>query len=147
MSISFTNIQCLNLSDDKLWVGTFSKGIDVLNLKTGQCKHYERNGQPNSIQNNDIFAIYTDSRNTTWIGSTIQTYIYDPVIDGFQVFKPLDGDFISDILEDKNGYIWFTTYNGGIVRYNPKDEKIKRFRNEPNNLNSLCYDRITCVFE
>ena len=147
LSISFTNIQCLNLSDDKLWVGTFSKGIDVLNLKTGQCKHYERNGQPNSIQNNDIFAIYTDSRNTTWIGSTTQTYIYDPVIDGFQVFKPLDGDFISDILEDKNGYIWFTTYNGGIVRYNPKDEKIKRFRNEPNNLNSLCYDRITCVFE
>ena len=59
----------------------------------------------------------------------------------------MDGDFISDILEDKNGYIWFTTYNGGIVRYNPKDEKIKRFRNEPNNLNSLCYDRITCVFE
>lgn len=147
MNISFTNIQCLNLIGDKLWIGTFTKGIDVLDLKTNQCKHYEKDGRPNSILNNDIFAIYTDSRNTTWVSSTTELYTYAPEIDGFKVFMPMNGMFISDILEDKNGNIWFTTYNLGIVRYNPDTKEIKRFRHDAKDPNSLCYDRITCIFE
>ena len=59
----------------------------------------------------------------------------------------MNGMFISDILEDKNGDIWFTTYNLGVVRYNPDTKEIKRFRHDVKNPNSLCYDRITCVFE
>lgn len=147
LGISFSNIQCLSLSDDKLWIGTFSKGIDVLDLKTNECRHYERNGRPYSILNNDIFAIYTDSRRVTWVGSTTQTYIYRPEMDGFEIFRPLDGAFVSDILEDRHGYIWFTTYNNGVFRYNPQNKEIKKFRYEAHNPNSLCYHRITCVFE
>lgn len=147
IDISFTNIQCLSLSNDKLWIGTFTKGIDVLDLKTNQRKHYERNEQPNCILNNDIFAIYTDSRNVTWVGSTTQTYTYDPEIDGFRIFEPLNETFISDIIEDKDGYIWFTTFNGGVIRYNPRNEEIKKFRHNANDPYSLCYDRITCVLE
>lgn len=143
--ISFANIQCLNLVDDKLWIGTFTKGIDVLDLKTNHCKHYEKDGLPNSILNNDIFAIYTDSRNTTWVSSTTELYTYAPEIDGFKIFSPMQGTFISDILEDKNGCIWFTTYNVGVVRYNPETNEIKRFRYDANDPNSLCYDRITCA--
>lgn len=147
LDISFTNIQCLHLSDDKLWVGTFSKGIDVLDLKTGKRRHYEKSDKPHSVQNNDIFAIFTDSRNTTWIGSTSQTYMYVPEIDGFRTFQPLDGIFISDIWEDHNGYIWFATANAGIIRYNPGNEELKRFRYNKNDAHSLCYDRITSIFE
>lgn len=147
LNISFSNIQCLNLSGDKLWVGTFSKGIDVLDLKTKKRRHYEKDEHPYSIKNNDIFAIFTDSRNITWIGSTSQTYIYDPEIDGFRIFEPLNNIFISDIQEDKSGYIWFATANVGIIRYNPENKEIKRFRHDKNNVNSLCYDRITSIFE
>lgn len=147
LNISFTNIQCLNLSQDKLWIGTFSKGIDVLDLKTKQHKHYEKTDSPNSIDNNDIFAIYTDKRNTIWICSSSGIYTYVPEIDGFKVFDKIRGTFISDMLEDKNGYIWFTTYNRGAIRYNPKNGKIKEFRYDEENPYSLCYDRITCIFE
>lgn len=147
LNISFTNIQCLNLSENKLWIGTFSKGIDVLDLKTGQRRHYERTDQPNSIDNNDIFAIYTDKRNTIWIGSSSSVYTYVPEIDGFQPFDKIRGVFISDILEDKNGFIWFATYNRGAIRYNPQSGKIKEFRYDEENPYSLCYDRITCIFE
>lgn len=147
LKVSFNNIQCLNLSHDKLWVGTFSKGIDVLDLKTKQCKHYEKNSQPYSIVNNDIFAIYTDKSNTTWIGSSSGVSTYVPEADGFQIFDKISAAFISDILEDKNGYIWFTTYNKGVFRYNQKNEEIKEFRYNQNNPNTICFDRITCVFE
>ncbi|RGN36482.1 hybrid sensor histidine kinase/response regulator transcription factor [Bacteroides oleiciplenus] len=147
VNISFSNIQCLNLAGDKLWIGTFTKGVDVLDLKTNRCKHYEKDGMPNSILNNDIFAIYTDSRNTTWVSSTTELYTYVPEIDGFRKFEPMSGTFISDILEDVNGCIWFTTYNIGVIRYNPDTKEIKRFRYDVENPNSLCYDRITCVFQ
>lgn len=147
VGLSFSNIQCLNLSGDKLWIGTFSRGVDVLDLKTNRCRHYEKDGMPNSILNNDIFAIYTDSRNTTWVGSTTELYTYVPEIDGFRRFEPMNGAFISDILEDTHGYIWFTTYNVGIVRYNPDTKEVRRFRYDVEDPNSLCYDRITCVFQ
>lgn len=147
LNISFSNIQCLNLSHDKLWVGTFSKGIDVLDLTTGQRKHYEKTDKANPIVNNDIFAIYTDKSNTTWIGSSSGVSTYVPEIDGFRIFDKISAAFISDILEDKNGYIWFTTYNKGVIRYNPRNEEIKDFRYDANNPNTLCFDRITCVFE
>lgn len=147
MRISFTNIQCLNLTGDKLWIGTFTKGVDVLDLKTNRCRHYEKNGLPHSLLNNDIFAIFTDSRDTTWVSSTTELYTYVPAIDGFSKFAPLDGTFISDILEDVQGRIWFTTYNVGVVRYNPTTKEIKRFRYDAENPHSLCYDRITCAFQ
>ena len=147
LNISYSNIQCLNLSRDKLWVGTFSKGIDVLDLKTRQRRHYEKSDRPNSLVNNDIFAIYTDRRNTTWIGSSSGVSVYVPEIDGFRIFDRISASFISDILEDSNGYIWFTTFNKGVIRYDPGSDAIRDFRHDPNNPTSLCYDRITCAFE
>lgn len=147
LNISFTNIQCLNLANNKLWVGTFTRGIDVLDLKTRQCKHYEKTESAGSLQNNDIFAIYTDKSNTTWIGSTTDIYTYVPQTDNFRLFNKVKNVFVSDIWEDDHHNIWFTTYNKGVIRYNPKTEELKEFRYDKNDVHSLCYDRITGIFQ
>lgn len=147
LHISFTNIQCLNLTGQKLWIGTFSKGIDVLDLKTNQCRHYEKTGQEGSIDNNDIFAIFTDCRNTTWIGTSSSVYTYVPETDNFKRFSTISGVFISDIKEDKSGNIWFATYNRGLIKFHPESGTIQNFRYDKHNPQSLCYDRITCIFE
>lgn len=145
LKVSFTNIQCLNIKDDELWVGTFTKGIDVLNLKTKQQRHYEKSSAPNSLANNEVFAIYTDRNNTTWIGVTTGVFIYDPKIDGFKVFDKVKAH-VSDIDEDSQGNIWFTTYHLGVFRYTPSTQEVKNFRYDMDNPESLCYDRITDVF-
>lgn len=147
LHVSFTNIQCLNLANNKLWVGTFTRGIDVLDLKTKECKHYERTEHPGSLENNDIFAIYTDKNNTTWIGSTTGIYTYDVETDGFRIFEKIKGVFVSDIWEDKDKNIWFATYNRGVIRYTPQTDEIKEFRYDKDDTHSLCYDRITGIFE
>ncbi|WP_303206990.1 hybrid sensor histidine kinase/response regulator [Bacteroides oleiciplenus] len=148
LSVTFSNIQSLNLVDDKLWVGTFSKGFDVLDLKTGRSKHYEKKDNDyTTIQNNHILAIYTDRNGITWIGSSSDIYTYVPEIDGVKKFEKIKQSFTSDILEDHNGNIWFSTYNRGVIRYNPYTDTIKEFTYDEKDPHSICYDRITGIFQ
>ena len=44
--------------DDKLWVGTFSKGLKVIDTRSGVVlKTYQKNDSPRSLIDNSIFAI------------------------------------------------------------------------------------------
>ena len=40
-SEGFTNVQTLMMDGDNLWIGTFSKGIKILNTKTGDIRTFE----------------------------------------------------------------------------------------------------------
>lgn len=147
LHINYYNVQCLSLHKDELWVGTFSKGIDVINLKSLKTRHYEKNNTPYSLNNNDIFAIYTDKTGTTWIGTSTELAKYDREEDGFITMNKFGTIFVSDIMEDQNGYLWFATYNIGAIRYNPRTEEVKRFSYKPNDPTTICYDKITTIFE
>lgn len=145
--IGHYNIQCLSLYGDELWVGTFNKGIDVVDLKRKQTRHYEKRNTPYSLNNNDIFAIYTDKNGTTWIGTSSELAKYDREKDGFITMKEFGSLFVSDIQEDRNGYLWLATYNVGAVRYNPRTGEIKHFGYDPADSTTICYDKITTIFE
>ena len=109
--------------------------------------HYEKSGNPWSLDNNDVFAICTDSDGTTWVGTSSGALTFAPEINGFKKFDKTSGAFVSDIMQDSEGYIWFTTYNRGVFRYDAKKDEILNFRHEPDNRYSLCYDRIISVYE
>lgn len=54
-SAGFTNIHGLCLVDDKLWVGTFSKGLKVIDTRSGVVlKTYQKNDSPRSLIDNSI---------------------------------------------------------------------------------------------
>lgn len=147
ISISYYNIQCLNIIDGKLWLGTFSKGIDVIDLKTKAVKHYEKTDKENSLDNNDVFSIFADRIGTVWIGTSSGVLSYDKKGDGFIRHKELGILFISDIIEDHNGYLWFATYNIGAIRYNPRTQDIKTFSYNSRDTTTISYDKITSIFE
>ena len=145
--VPFNNIQCLDISGDRLWAGTFSNGIYVIDLNTFRTVHYEKSGEPWSLENNDVFAICNDSGGTTWIGTSSGASIFIPETGGFRRFDKTGGSFISDIMEDSEGIIWFTTYNNGIFRYDKRLDQIRNFRHDPEKAYSLCYDRIISAYE
>lgn len=147
LSISYYNIQCLALIDDKLWLGTFSKGIDVIDLKRKSVKHYEKSDKEYSLDNNDIFAIFADNTGTVWIGTSSGVLSYNKEKDGFIKHNKLGVLFISDIIEDHNGFLWFATYNIGAIRYNPRTGDIKNFSYNSQDSTSISYDKITNIFE
>ena len=144
--LSYSNIQCLNLDGDRLWVGYFTKGIDRIDIKTGNVRHYEMSNCP-TLDNNDVFSIYTDLSGQTWIGTSTGVLKYDSDTDSFVQCPEIGVFFISDICQDPGGYVWFATYNVGAIRYNPRDKTCRIFNYNPDDPKSICYNRITTIFE
>lgn len=147
LAISYHNIQCLNLHGNELWIGFFSKGIDVINLQNQTKRHYEKTGLEFSLDNNDIFCIYTDNTGQTWIGTSTGVLQYDREKDHFVRLNQFGAAFISDITEDKTGNLWFSTYNGGAIRYNPRKKELKNFNYDKNDSTSIAYHKISSIFK
>ncbi|MBQ8046898.1 MAG: response regulator [Prevotella sp.] len=139
--LSHVNIQCLTLiGDTKLWIGTYTQGIFVYDISTRHVRHYD------NLSNNDVFAIYADSRGNIWVGSSTCCYTYDEKSNSFSYFEPLGICFVSDILEDSEQNIWFTSYNHGVMRYNCTTKEVRNFTYNPSDEASICYDRVTCGY-
>jgi signal transduction histidine kinase/DNA-binding response OmpR family regulator/ligand-binding sensor domain-containing protein len=55
---------------DRIWAGTYSSGVYVLDSKTGrELAHYTKNDKNSPLENDFIFNIYKDSWGDIWLGS------------------------------------------------------------------------------
>lgn len=143
----YTNIHALYKDGDFLWIGTFSKGLNRYNLKTGKLETYLSTNDTNSISHNSTFAICKSSQNTLWIGALSGLNIYNYQSNDFRRIDELNGIAIQDIFEDSDGDIWIGTFSDGLFKYEPDTSEWTIFINKPNDPNSLPYNRITSVFE
>ena len=103
--------------DSSVWFGTYGGGLNrykdgVFSLLT------DADGLPN----NSIYALYTDSRGTLWIGTGggIATY-EDEVTRTITEEDGLSSNLITVITEDRDGSMWVGTYNGGMNRVRDGD--------------------------
>ncbi|WP_184546580.1 hybrid sensor histidine kinase/response regulator transcription factor [Mucilaginibacter sp. FT3.2] len=98
-----------------LWIG-HDRGIDVIDGKTKQVKHYYSNANNrNSLAGSDVNAILQDSRGLMWIGTKSGLSVLDTQANSFLnledvLNKPASN--ISNILEDNQGRMWVSTTNG-----------------------------------
>jgi ligand-binding sensor domain-containing protein len=76
------------------------------------------------LSNNNVFFIYTDSRNFTWLGSLNGLSRFDGV--NVKVYKPYNSKIksskITNIKEDKNGDLWIGSTEGLSHYQRKKDE-------------------------
>lgn len=111
-----------------LWIGT-QNGLNEFDGK--KFIVYKTNpGQPESISNNTILALYFDSKDNLWIGTHgggVNLYK-----DGkFKAYTQKDGlpnNVVYGIEEDSSGQLWLST-NQGICRFNPNKTGREAFRN------------------
>lgn len=138
------NIQCLLLSDGCLWVGTFGRGLYVCDLTTGKGVHYDTD-----FTDDDIFSVYRDRRGDLWVGTSTGLYLFNRGKSRFVKVTAMSSAFVSVILEshDRHGYVWFGTYNIGIVRYDPATRKFKVYKYQKGNPASPGGDRVTCALQ
>lgn len=145
-SISYHNVHALCLDEDKLWIGTYSGGLDVLNLKTGHFKHYDTSeDDPQTLDGNSIYAIFKDQDRNIWVASMSGINLYHRETDNFSRIKKI-GFMTIDIKQDKDGNIWFATQGKGLVRYNPIHKKWNNYTCNESNRYSIASNLINCIY-
>lgn len=146
--VSDHNLHALMLDQDRLWIGTFSQGIDVFNTKSGQFKNYQHfRGDNRSISDNSIFSIYKDSHGNVYVGTMWGLNKYIPLTDNFVSVEEIGNTaHIYDILEDSKGILWVATYNAGVFRYTPGTDKWNNYTHTADTF-SLSTNSVVTLFE
>lgn len=147
-SSGFTNIHGLCMVDDKLWVGTFSKGLKIVDTNTGNIlKTYQKNDSPRSLIDNSIFAICRTTAGDIYLGTMFGLLRYNEQTDDFERITELIGRFVYDIKEDSGGNLWLATYANGAYCYNVNEKRWKNYVHNEGNQESLPYDKVLSIFE
>ncbi len=148
-SISYHNIQSLMLIGSELWIGTFSRGLDVMNTATGRVRNYRHiPGTDNSISDNTVTSLFKDRQGNIYVGTAWGLNKYRPETNDFEQVSQLGNQAsVSDMIEDSRGNIWFATLDMGIYRLKPSDGTWSYFYNEPGNKATIPNNRVTSLFE
>jgi signal transduction histidine kinase/ligand-binding sensor domain-containing protein/DNA-binding response OmpR family regulator len=124
-----------------IWAGT-NEGVNVFNpdeLIRDKNKyinfHFDVNDE-RSINNNEIKAIFEDSKGRIWFGTTgcgLNLLMREQPLERswFKHYTAKDGlsnEVIQAIIEDDQGYIWVSTEGGsGISKFDPQTERFENF--------------------
>ncbi len=143
----YTNIHAIYNDGDFLWIGTFSKGLNRYNMKTGKMVTYIYSDDHHSINHNSVFAIHKDRQNVLWIGTLSGLNIYDYENDNFRRVDELKGLAVQDIFEDTEGMIWVSTYSKGVFRYSPTTGEWRNYAKKADKKGTLPDNKVTSVYE
>lgn len=143
------DIRSLLVDNDNLWIGTYSEGLKKLNLKTNKLSEYYNIRESSlSICSNDVLSLYKDRKGDIYVGTTWGLCKYNKDQDNFETLNFVGTmTSVSDLLEDKSGYLWIATNSSGVFRYNLKSREWKHYSHEDENLNSLTSNSIIRIFE
>ena len=144
-----------------LWIGTWRGGLAFFDTKNNRFRTYIHNaGQPGSLLNNNVFAVYRDKKERLWVGTWAEAgdegglERYDPEKDLFHHYKydpgkktGISGNRVSCILEDSRNRLWIGTFNGLNLMKDEEKGIFEHFLYTPEDTNSISNNRITVLFE
>ena len=138
--LSTVNAHALALKDTELWIGTYTRGVYVLNVVNGQLRHYASN----SLTDPSSYAICHDSQGRTWVATMEGFNLYLPETDSFQRIGATNALAI-DIDEDAQHRLWLSTQGGGLWCYSPDKKEMKHYQNQADDEHSLPSDQVNCT--
>ncbi len=123
-AVPASNVHALLSDGESLWVGTFSEGLYLLNLRTGSRKHYKADGREGSLPSNDVYSVLRDSYGTLWVGTYAGLVRHEAASDRFvSVNREHIISQVNDIKEDWRGVLWFATIGDGIWTYDRDSDR------------------------
>lgn len=138
--LSTVNAHALAVKDTELWIGTYTRGVFVLNLTTGRLRNYGQNG----LRDLSSYAICHDSKGRTWVATMEGFYLYHPETDYFQRIGGTNSLAI-DIDEDNKHRLWLSTQGAGMWRYSPDKKELKHYQYQADDEHALPSDQVNCT--
>ncbi|WP_303208986.1 ATP-binding protein [Bacteroides oleiciplenus] len=144
-------IETLFLYGSKLYVGTFSNGVFVIELTTKQVKSLDAfiPGIPVRVFAYDgerSILIGSDGAGIFRIDAVNETLLNHYITDEDDE-RSLNGNTVSDICVDEYGGIWVTTCTNGISYLDPNVPDVRWIRHERNNPSSLVSDHVNVMLQ
>jgi signal transduction histidine kinase/DNA-binding response OmpR family regulator/ligand-binding sensor domain-containing protein len=109
---------------DRIWAGTYSSGVYILDVKTGkELAHYTRNEKNSLLISNFVIRIFKDRQGDIWIGGSSDELIcYLSKEDKFRTYSKEPISSFADI--SSNQILLGCTY--GLSQLNKQTGEIKR---------------------
>lgn len=129
-------IYSLAAGDDQyLWIACRYGGLSVLDKRTRKFKTFKAFTYEGSLSNNDVIAVYHDSKDRIWVGTSYGLNWMDakavtetnPAFHRFTTENGLPNNTIHAIAEDAMGQIWVST-NKGLARVDPASSSVSYYQ-------------------
>jgi signal transduction histidine kinase/ligand-binding sensor domain-containing protein len=136
----------------RLWIATVGGGaawIDPATRRVTRVSLARNDGAQE--QDRNMFAIAEDPAGVLWFGSERGLFRLDESA-GLLRSVPLpelapnkDVPIITSIALSANGTLWISTWNRGLIAFDPASGSSRGFRHDPERPESLAADRLACV--
>jgi signal transduction histidine kinase/ligand-binding sensor domain-containing protein/DNA-binding response OmpR family regulator len=146
------------VQDDKniIWIGTDHGGINLVNKDDNFSVRFLQNkeGDPKSIAENAIYALYKDDFGIVWCGTYKRgiSYFTENMLK-FPLYKhshtdsrSLSYNDVNCFAEDKEGNIWIGTNGGGLIYFDRGNQTFTRFQHNPADDNTISKDVIVSLY-
>jgi len=138
LSFSLSNNAIAGLMEDRtgvLWIATVKGGINLIDNNRKQFRHYYRDpSNPNSLNDNDVYAIYEDGKETLWVGTKSGLNRIDRQTGSVEIYeKQADnenspsGQIVGVIEPDPGGFLWLGYFDYKISKFHPAKEQFTHF--------------------
>ena len=142
------NVHGLLPIDNKLWIGMFDNGIDIMDINTNKIiKHYGT-GMSHGLRSNFVFAINETRSGEIFFLSTNGVQTYNPKNDQFELFQGFPENLhYTSFLEDHDGVLWAGTTFDGLYSYNPSTEEKNEYQYNSKSHKSISNNHINSIFQ
>ncbi|CAM2070024.1 Response regulator [Sulfidibacter corallicola] len=145
-------------AEGHLWVGLGGNGLDFVDRQMNQVTHYRNDPQdPNSLDHDLVEAVYVDRGGSVWVGTYTGVNRFDPETNGFVRYLPdpqnlsspdrIGVDFVVEILEDREGLLWFASYGKGLDAFDSRTGTYRHYVSKPDDPTTLSNDTVTTLLE
>ncbi len=145
--LSFYNIHGVLPRGNKVWLGTFEHGLDVMDANSGKIiKHYDHT--TSSFKSDFIVSFYETPEKKLFVITSVGIYLYDDKTDSFTISTDFsESTHFTCMFKDKDGNFWAGSYRDGLFYYNPKTKEKAVYRHDFKDDKSISNDFITSIFQ
>ena len=143
--LHYNNVLSLLVDKNRMWVGFFKNGLDIVTLPSYSTTHYDMKQPP--IDETSIYAICEDRDGTVWVGNAWSVFVANKKDMQFKRMESFGFCFIYDIIEDSDGMIWVATLGNGVFKHNKETGVTDHYLHSMNEKNSLSSNSVSNIME